>query len=45
MEVPKGVRIQGVSDTKNYVLELVRNLYGQKQGGRMWYQHLVPVKN
>jgi hypothetical protein len=25
---------------KDYVLKLVKNLYGQKQAGRVWYQHL-----
>jgi hypothetical protein len=41
MEIPKGVRLQGVTNNKDYVLQLVRNLYGQKQTGRVWYQHLV----
>ncbi len=41
MEIPKGVRLQGVKNNKDYVLQLIRNLYGQKQAGRVWYQHLV----
>ena len=41
MEVPKGVTIYGMpKDTSDYVLELKKNLYGQKQAGRVWYQHL-----
>jgi hypothetical protein len=40
MEIPKGVRLQG-ADRSKYVLQLVKNLYGQKQAGRVWYQHLV----
>ena len=42
MEVPKGVSISGLPlDSKAYVLELKMNLYGQKQAGRVWYQHLT----
>jgi hypothetical protein len=26
---------------KDYVLKLVKNLYGQRQAGRVWYLHLV----
>ncbi len=40
MEIPKGVQLQGV-DRSQYVLQLVKNLYGQKQAGQVWYQHLV----
>ncbi len=40
MEIPKGVQLQG-ADRSKYVLQLVKNLYGQKQAGRVWYQHLV----
>jgi Reverse transcriptase (RNA-dependent DNA polymerase) len=38
MEVPQGFNIQG--DRKTFVLKLVKNLYGQKQAGRVWYKHL-----
>ncbi len=40
MDIPKGVQLQG-ADRSKYVLQLVKNLYGQKQAGRVWYQHLV----
>ncbi len=40
MEIPKGVDISG-ANRKDYVLEIVNNLYGQKQAGRVWYKHLV----
>jgi hypothetical protein len=42
MEIPKGVQLQG-ADCSKYVLQLIKNLYGQKQAGRVWYQHLVGV--
>jgi hypothetical protein len=44
MRLPKGFTIPGrvlsEEDRKNYVLKLEKNLYGQKQAGRVWYQHL-----
>ncbi len=44
MKLPAGFSIEGLNlteeDKKNYVLKLVKNLYGQKQAGRVWYQHL-----
>jgi hypothetical protein len=42
MEVPKGISLQGLPEGSNeYVLELKKNLYGQKQAGRVWYKHLT----
>jgi hypothetical protein len=41
MEVPRGVYIDGVRNTKDYVLRLKKNLYGQKQAGRVWNQYLT----
>jgi Reverse transcriptase (RNA-dependent DNA polymerase) len=39
MRIPKDFTIEGKSrDT--HVLQLVKNLYGQKQAGRVWNQHL-----
>jgi len=40
MEIPKGVTLEG-ANRKDYVLQLLRNLYGQKQAGHVWYEHLV----
>ena len=37
MEVPKGFNI---NNSKEYVLKLKKNLYGQKQAGRVWNKHL-----
>jgi hypothetical protein len=41
MEIPKGIHVEGAKDGEEYVLQLVRNLNGQKQAGRVWYQYLV----
>ena len=39
MQVPKGFEIPG-SDASKYVLKLNRNVYGQKQTGRVWNKSL-----
>jgi Reverse transcriptase (RNA-dependent DNA polymerase) len=39
MKIPKGFEIEGKSRSIQ-VLKLVKNLYGQKQAGRVWNQHL-----
>jgi hypothetical protein len=38
MEIPKGVQVtsQPIS-METYVLQLMKNLYGQKQAGQVWY--------
>ena len=41
MECPRGFQIKDVGDPKEYVLKLHRNVYGQKQAGRVWYQYLT----
>lgn len=41
MELPKGFTIQGVNNPKDYVLHIHRNIYGQKQAGRVWFQFLL----
>jgi Reverse transcriptase (RNA-dependent DNA polymerase) len=42
MEIPKGITMPGGMPHKEkaYVLELKKNLYGQKQAGQVWYKHL-----
>ena len=40
MEVPRGFEIQG-GDSKDYLLKIQRNIYGQKQAGRVWNKYLV----
>jgi hypothetical protein len=44
MRLPAGFVVPGKTlsdeDRKKYVLKLEKNLYGQKQAGRVWYQHL-----
>jgi hypothetical protein len=39
MAIPKGFEMEG--DTQDYVLKLKKNLFGQKQAGRVWNQYLV----
>ena len=40
--IPKGFTIQGVT-RETHVLKLLQNLYGQKQAGRVWNQHLHQI--
>jgi hypothetical protein len=39
MKIPKGFRVPDA--TEEYVLKIKKNIYGQKQAGRVWYKHLV----
>jgi Reverse transcriptase (RNA-dependent DNA polymerase) len=39
MKIPRGFTIKGGS-RKTHVIKLLKNLYGQKQAGRVWNQHL-----
>jgi hypothetical protein len=41
MKIPAGVEIEDGSATKDHVLKIHRNIYGQKQAGRVWNQYLV----
>jgi hypothetical protein len=41
MRIPAGVEIEGGANPKDYVLQIHRNIYGQKQAGRVWNQYLV----
>jgi hypothetical protein len=40
MELPQGIRTSE-GDTKDYVLKLLKNIYGQKQAGQVWNEFLV----
>jgi hypothetical protein len=40
MEIPKGYEVEG-ADRKDWVLKIHRNIYGQKQAGRVWNQYLT----
>jgi hypothetical protein len=40
MELPMGIETK-YGNRKMHVLKLLKNLYGQKQAGRVWNQHLV----
>ena len=40
MQVPKGMTVPS-GNPKDYVLQIKRNVYGQKQAARVWNQYLV----
>ena len=40
MKVPKGYDKTGITE-KTHALKLLKNLYGQKQAGRVWNQYMV----
>jgi hypothetical protein len=40
MELPKGIETRHGS-SKDHVLKLLQNIYGQKQAGRVWNHHLT----
>ena len=41
MKVPRGFVIPGSTSQDEYVLKIRKNIYGQKQAGRVWNKHLV----
>ena len=41
MAVPRGFDIEGGGDPKDFVLRIERNIYGQKQAGRVWNHYLA----
>jgi len=38
MEIPKGFQVEGKGD---FVLQIHKNIYGQKQASHIWNKHLV----
>jgi transcriptional regulator GlxA family with amidase domain len=40
MELPQGIKT-ATGNSKDHVLKLLKNLYGQKQAGRVWNSFLV----
>ena len=40
MNVPKGYKMKNTGSKSPHVLQLFKNLYGQKQAGRVWHQHI-----
>lgn len=40
MQIPRGFKIKD-GDTKDFVLKVHRNIYGQKQAGRVWNKYLT----
>ena len=40
MELPAGINLKS-GNSKDHVLKLLANLYGQKQAGRVWNSYLV----
>jgi hypothetical protein len=42
MEIPKGAAVIGdQNNNSKYTLCLIKNLYGQKEAGHVWYQYLT----
>ncbi len=40
MELPQGIQT-ATGNSKDHVLQLIKNIYGQKQAGCMWNEYLV----
>jgi len=41
MKVPAGMELEDGTNPNDFVLKIHRNIYGQKQAGRVWNQYLV----
>ena len=41
MKIPAGIRMEGIQNTSDYVLKLHKNVYGQKQAGRVFNKYLT----
>jgi fatty-acid desaturase len=40
INLPNGIQMAS-GDRNNHVLKLLKNMYGQKQAGRVWNKHLI----
>jgi hypothetical protein len=43
MKIPRGFHVPGASSDTDYVLKVEKNIYGQRQAGRVWNKHLVSI--
>ena len=41
MKIPAGIKLDGMQNSSDYVLQLHRNVYGQKQAGRVFNRYLT----
>jgi Reverse transcriptase (RNA-dependent DNA polymerase) len=39
IEIPKGCHVEG--DADHYALQVLRNIYGQRQAGKVWFDYLT----
>ena len=41
MKIPRGFHVPNATSDTDYLLKVEKNIYGQKQAGRVWNKHLV----
>jgi Reverse transcriptase (RNA-dependent DNA polymerase)/GAG-pre-integrase domain len=41
IEIPRGCNIGEKESTREWVLRVINNIYGQKQAGKVWYDHVT----
>lgn len=43
MEIPRDFKIKDTIDQKKYVLKINKNIYGEVQEGKVWYEYLTSI--